>query len=136
MPQVVASAKAIIQNNDKYLIIKEKLRDYEVFDLPGGKIEYGETPEEALKREVFEETRLSIDIQKQIGVWWFTSQQYQYQAICTTYLCFPLPNFKIDLSFNPANEDICEYFWLSKLEILNKFQDKLPASLLSLFKTL
>ena len=53
MPKVLASSKALIYHNGKYLIVKESLhRGENVWDLPGGKIEYGENPEETVMREV------------------------------------------------------------------------------------
>lgn len=38
------------------------------WEFPGGKIKPGETPEEALHREIFEETALTVDISKLLGV--------------------------------------------------------------------
>lgn len=52
--------RVIIQNErGELLVIFEKKWNCWVF--PGGKIEPGETPEEAAKREVFEETNLIIE---------------------------------------------------------------------------
>lgn len=62
-----AVALCILKNGDKYLLIKrgkrkDKKEDYYGKYLPvGGKLEAYETPEEAAKREVFEETGLKID---------------------------------------------------------------------------
>lgn len=59
------ATKAIIENNEnKYLILKktieENLNDAcsNLFDLPGGRVEYGEDLENSLKREIKEETSL------------------------------------------------------------------------------
>ena len=52
--------RVIIKNEkEELLVIFEKKWDCWVF--PGGKIEPNETPEEAAKREVFEETNLIIE---------------------------------------------------------------------------
>jgi ADP-ribose pyrophosphatase YjhB (NUDIX family) len=65
----VASTAAFIRNNDEYLIIKrakEPQKDW--WDLPGGFMAYDETPEEALLREIEEETQLkNLKINKFIG---------------------------------------------------------------------
>ncbi|MFK4567836.1 NUDIX domain-containing protein [Enterococcus sp. UD-01] len=44
----------ISKYRDKYLFVKHKNRD--TLEIPGGKIEYGETAKEAAERELIEET--------------------------------------------------------------------------------
>lgn len=48
---------AAIRRDGRFLLIKKTRGPYTgMFDLPGGKVEFGETPEAALRREVMEET--------------------------------------------------------------------------------
>ncbi|OGH11293.1 MAG: hypothetical protein A3B38_00510 [Candidatus Levybacteria bacterium RIFCSPLOWO2_01_FULL_36_13] len=49
--------KAVIVNDDKALVLRDTNR-YEGYDVPGGKIDKGETIEQALKRELKEELGL------------------------------------------------------------------------------
>ncbi len=62
-----AVALCILKSGDKYLLIKRGKRknkkedDYGKYLPVGGKLEPYEIPEEAAKREVFEETGLTID---------------------------------------------------------------------------
>lgn len=61
-------AYGICINNGKLLVIDKCVGPYRGrFDLPGGRIEAGETPEEALLREVAEETGLSALIESSLG---------------------------------------------------------------------
>lgn len=60
----------LLHNNDKILMLQranEPLKDY--WCLPGGYINYDETPEEAVKREVSEEIGTDIFIDSLIGVY-------------------------------------------------------------------
>lgn len=54
-------AYALIIENDKILLIKKNGGPYHnKLDLPGGTIEFGETPEQALKRELLEEVGIIV----------------------------------------------------------------------------
>src|SRR4051812_9589348 len=56
----------IIRNKNKqYLLVYNK--KYGNWSFPGGKLESGETPSQAAKREVFEETNLSVQDLEQVG---------------------------------------------------------------------
>ena len=57
----------LIRQDKKILLIKKVSGPFDgKLDLPGGTIEFGETPEDALKREVLEETGIELD-NKEIG---------------------------------------------------------------------
>ena len=54
---------AIIKNKEKILIAKRNYGEFEgLFEFPGGKIESGELPEEALKREIQEEMESKLKL--------------------------------------------------------------------------
>lgn len=60
----------IIINNDKILLIKRKNDPFkDKWALPGGYVEYGETVENAVVREIHEETNLSVEIKELLGVY-------------------------------------------------------------------
>lgn len=55
-------AYGIIYENDKLLLTQKRSGPYkELWDLPGGGIEFGEAPESTLKRELEEEAALAFD---------------------------------------------------------------------------
>lgn len=59
----------IIIDNDKILLIKKYGGPYDrLLDLPGGTIEFQETPEEALKRELQEEVGITLQNYKLFDV--------------------------------------------------------------------
>ncbi len=60
----------IVHNNSKILLIKRSKQDEPFFDsyaLPGGFVDYGETCEKAVVREVWEETGLKTEVNQLIG---------------------------------------------------------------------
>ncbi len=67
---MIEIAKAIITKNGKYLLLKRSpiAPHYpNKWDFPGGKLDSGETPVEAIIREVKEETSFDIESGKQIN---------------------------------------------------------------------
>lgn len=130
MPQVISSVKALLRHEGKFLMLKEVLHKGDIWDLPGGKIEYGEAPEEALHREVKEELGLEIEIERSVGVWYFFSQNSRHQVICHTFLGDVKGELQIDTSHNPAeDEHFSELKWLSLDEMLTSQEVKITDSL-------
>jgi 8-oxo-dGTP diphosphatase len=70
MKCITLTVDAIIPYEGKIVLIKRKNDPYrDHFALPGGIVEYGETVESALIREVKEETGLDVEIHKLVGVY-------------------------------------------------------------------
>lgn len=66
MIEVVAG---IIYKNNKFLIAQRNLKKSQggLWEFPGGKVEKGETYEEALKREIKEEFNADIKVEEYVG---------------------------------------------------------------------
>lgn len=62
------SVAAIIRNDNGEILFQRPSLSSDIWSLPAGAIELGETPAEAVKREVYEETGLYIVPQKLLGV--------------------------------------------------------------------
>ena len=60
-------ASAVILHNGSVLLIHRRKNGVEYYVLPGGKIELGETPEEAVIRELTEELGVVATVMQSIG---------------------------------------------------------------------
>ncbi|OYT33688.1 DNA mismatch repair protein MutT [Archaeoglobales archaeon ex4484_92] len=70
MTQITLTVDAVIPYKGKLVLIRRRNEPYKGFyALPGGIVEYGERVEEALSREVKEETGLEVVADKIVGVY-------------------------------------------------------------------
>mgnify|MGYP000882751431 FL=1 len=83
------AVKALLFDQDKFLLVKrsDKARgEHHYWELPGGRMEFGETPENALQRELKEETGLSANILCPLQTWSFFREE-ETQIVGITFLC-------------------------------------------------
>lgn len=110
-------AKTIIRQNGNYLLVKRAINPKKPFseqwDLPGGKIEPGEKPEDCAVRETKEETGLSITIDSLIleGDHIENGEQIHYRIYITSR-----HSGKVKLS-----KDHTEFVWAPKAKIKDYF---------------
>ncbi len=75
---------AIIKNDDKIFTTQRGYGDFKGFwEFPGGKIEAGETPQQALIREIKEELDIDIKVGELV-----TTVEYDYPQFHLTMHCF------------------------------------------------
>jgi 8-oxo-dGTP pyrophosphatase MutT (NUDIX family) len=60
----VFAAGVIFNQDNKILLVKSTYQRLHPWGLPGGSLDYGESPEDAVKREVWEETGLIVEIKR------------------------------------------------------------------------
>ena len=135
MSEVLSAVKGLIYHNSKFLVLEQVVGHYNLWDLPGGKVEYGESPFDTLHREVKEETDLDIEIIKPLGLWWFYRKSDRNQVVCNTFLC-DSDSHEVDLSKNPAKEQIRNYEWVKKKDFLSDKYEVSHDSLKNLVRNL
>lgn len=76
-PRVQKVIVAIIRKDNKFLLAHRAKKDcfYNKWEFPGGKMESGETEQECLKRELFEELHIEADIGE-----YFCSNVFEYKG--------------------------------------------------------
>lgn len=127
---------AFVYNNKKVLIVKRSKKENflpEYCELPGGKIEFGESPEDALKREIEEETNLDIKIIKPYSIFSYTSNNNHKHTIDIQFIVEAVGDInKIILSDEHEN-----FNWIKKNEINNfQFSEQMKNAILKGFNEL
>ena len=87
--ELIAAVRGIIIFNGMILIIQRSADDSvgaEIWEFPGGGIEFGEGLQEALSREVKEETGLTVTADKLLYATTFLQGEHR-QILFLTYLC-------------------------------------------------
>lgn len=115
MTKIFVAGHALIERESKYLVTRRsKLSTYMPlkWDIPGGIVKPGETLEEAIRREVSEETGLTIQVGRVVYVYANRDQLPVRQTFQAVYLC----RYKDgEVRLNPSEHDM--YRWLDYNDI-------------------
>jgi 8-oxo-dGTP diphosphatase len=88
-PAIGVAAKAIVRRDDGRILVilrsPASHADPSTWDLPGGKMDYGETLTEVLVREAREETGLTVRPLRPIHITHFTKEPFW--VTCVTVVC-------------------------------------------------
>ncbi|WP_338603789.1 NUDIX hydrolase [Sulfolobus tengchongensis] len=85
---LVAVGCLVISDNKVLLVKRKNPPNTGLWAIPGGKVEYGETLEEALKREMKEETGLEVTIGNLVSIVQVVSEGFHY--VILDFECKPI----------------------------------------------
>ena len=112
----VLGVGALIIEDNKILLVErggEPLKGY--WSLPGGAVETGETLEQAVRREVLEETGLSVSPVKMVTIFERIMNDMdgraEYHYVLVDYLC------RVDSGEPVASSDVAAVAWVPKHEL-------------------
>jgi ADP-ribose pyrophosphatase YjhB (NUDIX family) len=116
LPRVVA--EGVIRTGDRLLLVKP-LRGFNAgqWTLPGGFVSYGESPAQAVQREVEEEVGARCRVGKLLDVHSFLGKRSFY-----TWHMFSYDVALLSEDFHPAPDEIEEVRWFSLAEALQALQ--------------
>jgi mutator protein MutT len=109
----------IVTKNDKFLILHRvvKPKSLDIWEFPSGTIEFGETPEQAINREVREETGLKA---KNKGLFTIGSCEYilQNKKFHEIVIAFMFKVLGYNVKLTQKEKEHTEFKWVSFKELL------------------
>ena len=113
MYQTDLTVSAVVERDGQYLLVEEHAMGQAVLNQPGGHIEAGESPEEAVIREVLEETGCDVACGELIGVYLWIHPQTRQQFLRLAYVA----QFLACDESRSLDDSIIERRWLSRDEL-------------------
>jgi ADP-ribose pyrophosphatase YjhB (NUDIX family) len=107
MPNIEIITRAVILDRSKILLCKKKGNDY--YFLPGGHVEFGETAEQALTRELKEELDIETNKIEYIGTIenMFSEDGKKYHELALIFFVQPKSLLSI------SKEDHIDFSWIN-----------------------
>jgi 8-oxo-dGTP pyrophosphatase MutT (NUDIX family) len=113
-PNIDVTVAAVINVESKFLIVEEMVRGRRVYNQPAGHVEAGESLEQAVVREVLEETGCRFTPQSFLGVFTWRGESRSYLRIVFG------GNVESAADNCSLDEGIIATHWLTKDELLKR----------------
>jgi len=82
MSEFAIRVSAVLFIGNSILLARHKRSKQEYFVLPGGRVEYGESLEEALQRELYEEAGIRPSLDRLLFVWDYLTRTRHIVNVC------------------------------------------------------
>ncbi len=96
------SIKAVLTINEQFVLLKNERQEWE---LPGGRIEIGESPEACVTREIEEELGIKAEVTGILDAWLFEVVPGRHVFI-TTYACTTEAAASNTLQISPEHKEL------------------------------
>ncbi|RLE45947.1 hypothetical protein DRJ22_03230 [Candidatus Woesearchaeota archaeon] len=120
--------------DDKVLVVRRSPKESFLtgwFELPGGGVEFGESPQDAVIREFFEETNIRVSIVDIIRVFSYVSDDNSKHTVEIVFLVKALSNVS-DIRLSEEHDD---FRWISLDELNNlKISEEIKKNILAGFE--
>ena len=107
------TVSAVVEHQGRYLFVEEYAKGSIVLNQPGGHIEAGESPEDAVIREVLEETGCNVSCGELIGMYLWIHPQTRQQFVKIVYVA----SFLSCDEFRGLDESIVARHWYTRADI-------------------
>lgn len=109
---------AIIHHQGKFLLVEEQEKEHVVFNQPAGHLEENESLISAVKREVLEETGLTLEPDYLSGIYYFHRPDLKLYFL---RFCFVI-ELQQWLTGQPQDDEIIDTHWFTLEQIKEKHQ--------------
>jgi len=122
------TVKGLFVSNGKVLLIKEPLSLGGQWELPGGGLDFGENPQQGLRREIEEELTLKVTGVSEHPIFAWSSHFENWRNMDWFYSMVLVYRVELDsLEFTPSEEcERIQLFSSDELQTLDLFQQIVP----------
>ncbi|MDQ2077229.1 NUDIX hydrolase [Marinimicrobium sp. ABcell2] len=106
----------VVEKQGRFLLVRERPNDREVYNQPAGHLEEGETLEEAALRETLEETGWQVKLTGLLGIGLYLAPANGVTYVRHTFIAEPVTH----LPEQTLDDGILAAEWLSYAEILER----------------
>lgn len=119
-PLILPGSTILVINDNDEVLLQERIEPKNVWGLPGGLMELGESTEDVAKRELFEETALVANELTLLGI--YSGANYfvrlnngdEFYSVTTAYICH---KWEGEMKNSPEEGLNLQFFPLQKLPI-------------------
>ncbi len=112
------TVSAVIERDGRFLIVEERSSGIVVMSHPGGHIESGESPEQAVVREALEETGCRITVGEMLGIYLWIHPQTRQQYLRIAYV----GNYVSHDENRVLDDGVYAIHWLTPADIRQRMQ--------------